>query len=1828
MRSNLPDSGQEQHSFPARSLGSPGNDWRKSLSGFIALFLTTLALGFTSGTFGQGTSLAAGDVAIIGMNTASTDRFSVVLLKDIVSGTVFRITDCGMASPTTGRANEGHLTYTAPSAQSAGTVLTWFNGMNVSGTGWNSNNPSNFALSGDGDQLFVYQGAQANWANQSGITLIYGLNTNASLISSGSATSNNTYVPAALTLGTTFISMSAATYENAYFANQSTSTNTVTVSGTKAQLLALFASQSNWFGNGSSQSTFPTWNFTVVTGPSISTTGTTVAVNTTYGTASAATTFNVTATGLTNNVTVTPPNGFEVSKTSATTGFASTQSLIPTSGSFTNVPVYVRLKATTTAGTYSGNVALASGTATVTKSIPNSTVSPKSILVTGATVQDKIYDRTTNATIVGAVATGLVNDDVISVTGGGTFASFDADQDVAVTASLSLSGTNATSYTFTQPTGLTADITPKAISLANVAVGDKVYDQTTSATITAGLDGVIAPDEVLVNVSGFFTSPFAGENIPVAVSADLFGADVANYTLEPVTGVTADIAPKNLVILNAVAQNKVYDGNTNAQITGTLDGVIAPDEVVLTLQGTFASAEVGMDIAVTSTSFITGDIANYVLQQPTGLDANISAEALLEQTISFGELADVVYGDANFSLSATTTSGLEVVYSSSDENIVSINGNEVVIHNAGTATIAATQPGDLTYDAAAPVLQVLNVRQKTLTLDSASAQDKTYDASTSAQISGTLAGIVGNDQVNVDGNGSFASANVGNAIEVTAQLQLSGNDLANYTIAQPTGLFADITPKLLTITGAQASDKIYDATNSATVFGGALEGVIANEDVVLFGGPATFVSVNVGNDISVASNFVLDGTGASNYAIAQPADLSAEITPLEVAISGLTASDKIYDATTNATVSGTPQIEGLLAQDDVTVSGMPTAAFADKNVADGKPIVISNVLLSGAQAANYTAVAPTTLFADITPASLTITNAQALDKAFDGNVSATVTGTLSGILAQDAVTLVGSGIFASSAIGSDIAVTSTSTLTGADASNYVIDPQPSGLSADILEGPTVLAIGDLAILGFQFNTPDTFSFVAWVDISSDTYIKFTDNGFLSTAASNTANNVRGGENYLIWKNDGQTIAAGTVISIENLNGSNPATASLGAVVSGNLNGLSASGDTIFAYQGAATSGNFPDFSNQSNPSTFLGEMLYGIYVQGSSNLESWMSSGTVSSNSSYLPSDLNVTFGNMAFASKATRGQYVGPRNGRTSFAAYKVLVADQENWQTAASSGTIEFDLAPFTLASAPTAAVISGDATLCVGETAQFSIAVTGGTSPFEIVYSDGINVFSLSGYVSGSAVSVTPVATSTYTIVSVTDANGLEGQGISGSATVTVNQQYGFYADSDFDGFGAGEQVLVCAPNANTPPSGFSTNDLDCDDARGSVNPNATEIPFNGIDDDCDGTIDEGSQVFSQVLPSQCGTTLGTISSVIGAVSFGAPIDGYRFKVVNVASGVEQVIDRNVPHFLLTQLAQYDYAATYDVSVQLRRNGQWLNYYGPVCQLSTPAILSPGGAAAINPSQCGGVLPSISSLIATTSIAGVTGYRFKITDVVSNEFQTIDRNVHWFSLTMLEDFLYGRTYAIEVSVRTNGQYSAYGQPCNVTTPAVPQIVNCGAVIPTKGTLIATTSLNRVTSYRFQLTNLENFETTIIDRPLHFFSFNNVPGFVAGAQYSVSVALMTSGKWSDFGEACFITAPGSSTISRGVAANQADETYHVAFRAVLYPNPYSESFAIDMDVPTQETVSVKVYDMVGKMVEQREFASDAIEVQQFGESYPSGVYNVVVAQGVNVKTLRVIKR
>jgi hypothetical protein len=76
--------------------------------------------------------------------------------------------------------------------------------------------------------------------------------------------------------------------------------------------------------------------------------------------------------------------------------------------------------------------------------------------------------------------------------------------------------------------------------------------------------------------------------------------------------------------------------------------------------------------------------------------------------------------------------------------------------------------------------------------------------------------------------------------------------------------------------------------------------------------------------------------------------------------------------------------------------------------------------------------------------------------------------------------------------------------------------------------------------------------------------------------------------------------------------------------------------------------------------------------------------------------------------------------------------------------------------------------------------------------------------------------------------------------------------------------------------------------------------------------------------------------------------------------------------------------------------------------------------------------------------------------------------------------------------------------------------------------------------------------------------------------------------------------------------------------FSAVASPNPAPEGKGFQVTSSNGKSFGVQVYDMLGRSIEQRQMSSEA----QIGSNYAKGIYNVIVNQGTQVKTLRVIKK
>lgn len=176
--------------------------------------------------------------------------------------------------------------------------------------------------------------------------------------------------------------------------------------------------------------------------------------------------------------------------------------------------------------------------------------------------------------------------------------------------------------------------------IITVDVGQtKVYGAT-DPTLNYSISGFVNGDTEANLDTGVSISRAAGEVVGAYTITPSAAAD-SNYS---VSFITADfsITAASLTITGLTEDNKVFDGTTNATASGTpvLSGVVSDNDVVLggTPVFTFASAELGTDIQITTTGFIiTGaDSGNYNLTQPT-----LSADIVT--TLGVDDITDVKF---------------------------------------------------------------------------------------------------------------------------------------------------------------------------------------------------------------------------------------------------------------------------------------------------------------------------------------------------------------------------------------------------------------------------------------------------------------------------------------------------------------------------------------------------------------------------------------------------------------------------------------------------------------------------------------------------------------------------------------------------------------------------------------------------------------------------------------------------------------------------------------------------------------------------------------------------------------------------------------------------------------------------------------------------------------------------------------------------------------------------------------------------------------------------------------------------------------------------------
>jgi len=559
------------------------------------------------------------------------------------------------------------------------------------------------------------------------------------------------------------------------------------------------------------------------------------------------------------------------------------------------------------------------------------------------------------------------------------------------------------------PAGMTNSPDPLHLGKWNNSQGNRYFTgsldevriwnvQRTQAQIQAGMYQEMDPATAGLQAYYKFSEGIAdGNNVAVTTTLDAT-ANANNGTLNGFTktgslsNYTESYAMVVPVLQDATeVTGEGFTAKWETPVTGIVNGYLLD----VSESSTFASFVTGYqnkDVGNVNEFAVTGLAANktYYIRvranktsvntQGTYSNVKTAATTKSNQTITFNDLAAKTYGDANFTLSATSTSNLTVTFESSDETIASVSGTTVTIKKAGTVNIIAKQAGNNLYNAASNVSKSLVINQASLTV---TAQDatKTYDKiAYSGGNNVTYTGFVSGDNAanSVTGTVVYAGTSQG-AINVANNYSIipSGLSSANYAITYVNGTLT-INKATLTVT-AQNATKIYDKVayngGNGIAYAGFVTGDNAANSVT---GTVVYAGTSQGA-INVANNYSIipSGLSSANYAITYGnGTLTINKATLTVTAQNATKTyDKVaYTGGNNVTYTG------FITGDNAANSVTGTVSYGGTSQG---AVTVNNytIIPSGLSSANYS-ITYVNGSLTINKATLTVT-AQNATKIYD-----------------------------------------------------------------------------------------------------------------------------------------------------------------------------------------------------------------------------------------------------------------------------------------------------------------------------------------------------------------------------------------------------------------------------------------------------------------------------------------------------------------------------------------------------------------------------------------------------------------------------------------------------------------------------------------------------------------------------------------------------------------------------------------------------------------------------------------------------------------------------
>lgn len=384
--------------------------------------------------------------------------------------------------------------------------------------------------------------------------------------------------------------------------------------------------------------------------------------------------------------------------------------------------------------------------------------------------------------------------------------------------------------------------------------------------------------------------------------------------------------------------------------------------------------------------------------------------------------------------------------------------------------------------------------------------------------------------------------------------------------------------------------------------------------------------------------------------------------------------------------------------------------------------------------------------------------------------------------------------------------------------------------------------------------------------------------------------------------------------------------------------------------------------------------------------------------------------------------------------------------------------------------------------------------------------------------------------------------------------------------------------------------------------------------------------------------CGSTLETLTSTISAnPGLNATAYTFRIRLTGDTSGTNFGYSSSPSQFVGADTFTgfpLLYGTSYNVAVQYTfpdpSTGLPINSgYGGECTIYTPKfpltnLVSPA---------CDSQVASFNATISALPAPYATFYQFRIrktSDPFESQsyYYTIPNPSRFSLLTAFGITLaYNTSYSISVrySISNNirALWSGFGQECIITTPLFPTT----SLIQSQCGLITATSLTQqlniipypgFPNYKVKLEEITGASVTNSQELVFIYSYFSLNQFSIaqpGKNYKLSVAIKLNGEFGTYSTACdlFTSLSKNSELS---------------FKARAYPNPFSSNFMIDLQTRSSSAVNLKVYDMVGRLIEQREVKATDVTNAEIGDEYRIGVYNVIISQEDNSQIVRVVKR